>query len=181
MTVKPYEGQRPRLGQGVYIDDTALVIGNVSIGNDVSVWPMAVVRGDVHSIKIGDESNVQDGSVLHVSHAGNYSPNGFPLVIGRGVTIGHRAVVHGCSVGDSCLIGIGSILMDGAILEDRVMVGAGSLVPQGKRLASEHLYLGSPVKRVRPLKQAELDFLMYSAKHYVQLKDRHLDEWGSMD
>ena len=135
---------------------------------------MAVVRGDVEAIEIGAGTNVQDGSVLHVTHAGDYSPDGFALTIGRGVTIGHRAVVHACTVGDHCLIGIGAVLMDGAVIEDRVLIGAGSLVPPGKRLESRHLYVGSPAKKVRPLNEQELAFLIYSARHYVHLKDRYL-------
>jgi carbonic anhydrase/acetyltransferase-like protein (isoleucine patch superfamily) len=176
LTLKSFQGRRPRCGNAVYIDDNAVVIGDVTLGDDVSIWPMAVVRGDVESIEIGAGTNVQDGSVLHVTHAGNYSHDGFALSIGRGVTIGHRAVVHGCSVGDHCLIGIGAVLMDGAVIEERVLIGAGSLVSPGKRLESGHLYVGSPAKKVRPLNEQELEFLIYSARHYRDLKDRYLDE-----
>lgn len=160
----------------VYIDDHAVVIGDVTLDNDVSVWPMAVVRGDVERITIGAGSNVQDGSVLHVSHAGPYAPQSQPLTIGRGVTIGHRAVVHGCTIGDYCLIGIGSIIMDGAVLDDYVMLGAGALVTPGKRLERGHLYVGAPAKQARPLTESERDFLQYSAQHYVKLKNCYLQQ-----
>jgi carbonic anhydrase/acetyltransferase-like protein (isoleucine patch superfamily) len=174
MAIKAFEDNSPHLGQAVYIDDSAVVIGNVTLGGNVSVWPTAVIRGDVESISIGADTNVQDGSVLHVSHAGDFAPQGQPLTIGKGVTIGHKAVVHGCTVGDYCLIGIGAIIMDGAVLEDYVMLGAGALVSPGKRLAGGHLYVGAPAKPVRLLTDSEKAFLEYSAAHYVQLKNRYL-------
>lgn len=174
MAIKKFNNKLPIIGKSVYIDDSAVVIGDVTLGDDVSIWPTTVVRGDVESIIIGDSTNVQDGSVLHVSHAGKFSPQGYPLTIGKGVTIGHRAVVHACTVGDYCLVGIGAIIMDGAVLEDYVMLGAGALVPPGKRLESGYLYVGSPARQVRPLKESEKEFLEYSAEHYVHLKDQYL-------
>jgi carbonic anhydrase/acetyltransferase-like protein (isoleucine patch superfamily) len=164
------------IGCSVYIDDSAVVIGDVTLGNDVSIWPTTVLRGDVESICIGNDTNVQDGAVLHVSHAGPFTEQGHPLVIGKGVTIGHRAVVHACTIGDYCLIGIGAIILDDAVLEDYVMLGAGALVPPGKRLESGYLYVGAPAKQVRPLKDSERAFLEYSASHYVQLKNKHLKQ-----
>ena len=174
--IRKFNDKRPVMGESVYIDESAVVIGDVTLGNDVSVWPTTVIRGDVESIHIGDGSNVQDGSVLHVSHAGQFSHEGHPLVIGKGVTIGHRAVVHACRVGDYCLIGIGAIIMDDAILEDYVMLGAGALVPPGKKLESGFLYVGSPAKQARPLMDKEKEFLEYSARHYIQLKNEHLKQ-----
>jgi carbonic anhydrase/acetyltransferase-like protein (isoleucine patch superfamily) len=174
MAIKVFKNQSPQLGNAVYLDDSSVVIGEVCLGDDVSVWPMAVIRGDVAAIKIAAGTNVQDGAVLHVSHAGHYSANNHPLTIGTGVTIGHRAVVHACTVGNYCLIGIGAIIMDDAILEDYVMLGAGSLVPSGKVLTSGYLYLGSPAKQVRPLTSSEKEFLEYSAAHYVVLKNEYL-------
>ena len=176
MTIRSFNHKQPKIGDAVYIDDSAVVIGDVTLGNDVSIWPATVVRGDVESITIGDGSNVQDGSVLHVSHAGKFSPNGHPLTIGKYVTIGHKAVVHACTVGDYCLIGIGAILLDDAVLEDYVMLGAGALVPSGKRLESGYLYIGSPARQIRPLKDAEKEFLEYSAQQYVLLKNDYLNE-----
>ncbi|MDD5320218.1 MAG: gamma carbonic anhydrase family protein [Methylococcales bacterium] len=174
MSIRTFNNKHPKIGSSVYIDDSAVVIGDVSLGDDVSIWPATVVRGDVESIKIGNGTNVQDGSVLHVSHAGKFSPEGHPLTIGKGVTIGHRAVVHACTIGDYCLIGIGAIIMDDAVLEDYVMLGAGALVTPGKKLESGYLYVGSPAKQARPLSAAEKEFLEYSAQHYIQLKNEYL-------
>jgi carbonic anhydrase/acetyltransferase-like protein (isoleucine patch superfamily) len=174
VAVKAFEDKYPQLGVSVYIDESAVVIGDVTLGDDVSVWPTTVIRGDVERISIGQGTNVQDGAVLHVSHAGKFSPQGHPLTIGKGVTIGHRAVAHACTIGDYCLIGIGAIIMDDAVLEDYVMLGAGALVPPGKRLASGFLYVGAPAKQARPLSESEREFLEYSAAHYVLLKNRHL-------
>lgn len=174
MALRTFKGKHPQLGDKVYVDPTAVVIGDVTLGDDVSVWPTVVIRGDVESIRIGAGSNVQDGSVLHVSHAGDYSPSGHRLLIGKGVTIGHRAVVHGCTVGNYCLIGIGAIIMDGAVLEDYVMLAAGALVSPGKTLESGYLYVGAPARPVRALNDSEKAFLEYSYQHYVRLKDKYL-------
>ncbi|MGJ0485600.1 MAG: gamma carbonic anhydrase family protein [Methylomicrobium sp.] len=176
MTVRSFKGKQPVVGERVYIDKNATVIGEVTLGDDVSIWPSVVIRGDVESIKIGEGSNVQDGSVLHVTHYGKFTNRGFPLTIGKGVTIGHRAVAHACTIGDYCLVGIGAIIMDDAVLEDYVMLGAGALVPPGKRLESGHLYVGSPAQKKRPLTDSEKEFLEYSAAHYIQLKNEHLQE-----
>jgi len=176
VSIRRFNEKQPILGEAVFIDESAVVIGDVTIGNDVSIWPMTVIRGDVESITIGEGTNVQDGSVLHVSHAGKFSTQGHPLRIGNYVTIGHKAVVHACTIGDYCLIGIGAIIMDDAVIEDFVMLGAGSLVAPGKRLESGYLYVGSPAKQVRPLKEAEKEFLQYSAEHYIHLKNEHLKQ-----
>ena len=172
--LRHFKNSQPVIGKNVFIDESAVVIGDVLIGDDVSIWPTTVVRGDVESIRIGDGTNIQDGSVLHVSHAGDYSTEGHPLTIGKGVTIGHRAVVHACTVGDCCLIGIGAIILDDAVLEDYVMLGAGALVPPGKKLEGGYLYVGIPARQVRPLKESEKEFLEYSYKHYISLKDEYL-------
>jgi carbonic anhydrase/acetyltransferase-like protein (isoleucine patch superfamily) len=176
MTIRHYKDKTPKIGNRVYIDDSAIVIGDVSIGDDVSIWPTCVVRGDVEAISIGQGTNIQDGAVLHVSHAGDFSPQGHPLTIGNGVTIGHRAVVHACTIGNYCLIGIGSIILDDAILEDYVLLGAGALVPSGKKLESGFLYVGSPAKPARPLSTAEKAFLEYSYQHYMELKNSYLQD-----
>ena len=173
MTIRDFQSKSPEIASSAYIDEAALVIGDVSIGADSSVWPMTVIRGDVHSIKIGERTNIQDASVCHVTHDGEYSPGGFPLTVGDDCTVGHRVLLHACTVGDLCLIGMAATIMDGAVVEDKVIVGAGSLVPTGKKLESGYLYVGSPVKRVRELNEKEIAFLKYSAEHYSKLKDQH--------
>ena len=174
MNVRPFGNDQPKLGERVWVDPAAVVIGRVVIGDDASLWPMVVARGDVNSIHIGARSNIQDGSVLHVTHDGPYSPGGLPLVIGADVTVGHRVMLHACTIGDRCLLGMSSTVLDGAVLEDEVFLAAGSLVPPGKRLAGGALYKGSPAQRVRELSEEEREMLRYSAAHYVRLKDRYL-------
>jgi carbonic anhydrase/acetyltransferase-like protein (isoleucine patch superfamily) len=171
--VRPFGGEHPALGQRVWVDPAAVVIGRVDIGDDASLWPAAVARGDVNFIRIGARTNIQDGSVLHVTHDGPYSPGGLPLVIGEEVTVGHRVMLHACTIGDRCLLGMSSTILDGAVLEDEVFLGAGSLVAPGKRLQARSLYKGSPAQRVRALTAEELEMLRYSAAHYVRLKDRY--------
>ena len=174
MNVRPFLEEVPALGARVWIDPAAVVIGRVEIGDDASLWPMAVVRGDVNCIRIGARTNIQDASVLHVTHDGPYSPGGMPLLIGNEVTVGHRVMLHACTIGDHCLLGMSSTILDGAVLEEEVFLGAGSLVPPGKRLRTRSLYKGSPARRVRALSDEELQMLRYSAAHYVRLKDRYL-------
>jgi len=173
MSLRSFEGGQPVIGDDAYIDEAATVIGDVHIGTESSVWPGCVLRGDVNHIRIGARTNIQDGSILHVSHGSEYYPQGYPLLIGDEVTVGHGAVIHACSIGDRCLIGMGSIVLDGAIVEDDVMLGAGSLVAPGDHLEAGYLWLGSPARRVRKLSDKERDFLRYSAEHYVRLKNRH--------
>jgi carbonic anhydrase/acetyltransferase-like protein (isoleucine patch superfamily) len=173
MNIRPLGAHAPVLGERVYVDPQATVIGEVAIGADSSVWPMAVIRGDVNSITIGARTSVQDGAVLHVTHAGAIAPGGWPLVIGDDVTIGHHATLHGCTVGNRCLIGIGAVLLDGVVVEDEVMIGAGSLVPPRKRLPAGTLWLGNPARQARLLDARELANLAYSAAHYVRVKERY--------
>lgn len=173
--MREYRGKTPELGDNVYIDATAVVIGDVVLGDDVSVWPMTVIRGDVNSIRVGARTNIQDGSVLHVTHDGKYTPGGQKLTVGEDVTVGHRVILHACEIGDRCLIGMASTIMDAAVLESDIILAAGSLVPGGKRLASGYLYKGSPVKQARPLTAEEKESLVYSAAHYVKTKNAHQD------
>jgi carbonic anhydrase/acetyltransferase-like protein (isoleucine patch superfamily) len=174
MTIRRYLDHTPALADRVFVDDSAVVIGRVTLGEDVSIWPLTVIRGDVHDIRVGARTNIQDGSVLHNTSPDSTPPHGFPLVVGEDVTVGHRVILHGCTIGDRVLIGMGAIVMDGAIVESDSIVGAGSVVSPGKVLGSGGLYVGTPAKRVRDLRPEELDFLRYSAAHYVKLKDRHL-------
>jgi carbonic anhydrase/acetyltransferase-like protein (isoleucine patch superfamily) len=174
--IHPYQGFLPQLGDNVYVHPSACVIGDVVLDDDVSVWPGAVIRGDVNHIRIGSGSNIQDGSVLHVSHKSSWDPEGAPLLIGNNVTVGHRVILHGCSIADECLIGMGSIVMDKVVIEPRVLLGGGSLVPEGRVLESGYLYLGSPARRVRPLSERELAHFLYSAQHYIRLKNNYMAE-----
>lgn len=174
--LRSYKDLYPKIGLRVMIDATSVVIGDVRVADDVGIWPLVAIRGDVNYVQIGARSNIQDGSVLHVTHKSSYNPDGNPLTIGEDVTVGHKVMLHGCTVGNRVLVGMGSILLDGVVVEDDVMIGAGSLVPQNKRLASGFLYLGSPVKQIRPLTEAEIAGLLYSANNYVKWKDDYLDQ-----
>ncbi|UFH49410.1 gamma carbonic anhydrase family protein [Pseudomonas sp. KNUC1026] len=174
MSIRRFEQHAPQLGAKVFVDRSAVVLGDVEIGDDSSVWPLAVIRGDMHHIRIGQRTSVQDASVLHITHAGPFNPDGFPLLIGDDVTIGHKVMLHGCTLGSRILVGMGSTIMDGAVVEDEVIIGAGSLVPPGKRLESGYLYVGSPARQARELTDKERAFFTYSAANYVKLKDRHL-------
>lgn len=176
--LRAFEGLRPRLGERVMIDPTAVVLGDVTLGDDVSVWPQAAVRGDMHWIRVGERSSIQDGAILHITHAGPYNPDGWPLEIGSEVTIGHGAILHGCRIGNRVLVGMRATVMDGAVVEDEVVIAAGALVTPGKTLRGGHLYTGSPAREARPLTDRELSYFRYSADNYVRLKDRHLAETG---
>ncbi|UCC14068.1 MAG: gamma carbonic anhydrase family protein [Gammaproteobacteria bacterium] len=174
MNIRGYRKFRPQLGSRVYVDPSAVVIGRVEAGDDVSFWPTAVARGDVNEIRIGARTNIQDGTVLHVTHDGPYSPGGMPLLIGDDVTVGHQVTLHACTIGNRCLIGMQSCVMDGAVLEDEVLLGAGSLVTPGQSLSAASLYRGRPARRVRGLEPRELEMLGYMSAHYVRLKDEYL-------
>ena len=174
MPLTSYLDTRPQVGPRTYVHDSAQLIGDVQIGHDCSVWCNTVLRGDVNRIVIGNFSNIQDFSMGHVSHKNPAKPDGSPLVIGDYVTIGHSVILHGCTVGDECLIGMGSIVMDDVVIGRQVMVGAGSLVSPGKILESGYLYVGRPAVRVRALNADELAYLKYSAQHYVRVKDNYL-------
>lgn len=173
MPIRPFQGTLPDIAPTAYVDPSAVVIGRVRIGAEASLWPNVVARGDVNTIDIGARTNIQDASVLHVTHDGPWSPGGFALRIGEAVTVGHRVILHACEVGELCLIGMGAVVMDGAVIEPRVILGAGSLVPGGKRLEGGHLWVGSPARKLRPLNEQELAMLEYSAAHYVKVAGQY--------
>lgn len=173
-SVRSFKGIRPSLGDHSYIDVTATVIGDVVLGENSSVWPLCAIRGDVNSIRIGERCNIQDGTVIHVSRADEKNPDGFATLIGDDVTIGHKALLHGCTIGNRVLVGMGSIVLDGVTVEDDVMIGAGTLVTPGKTLASGFLYTGSPAKPRRALSDNEKASMVDNAAHYVKLKDEYL-------
>ncbi len=176
MTIRSYRNKTPVIGDRVFVDESAIVLGNVVIKEHSSIWPCAVIRGDMHKIRIGKRTSVQDGAVLHITHVGPYNPDGWPLIIGDDVTIGHNATLHGCTIGDKVLIGIGAIVLDGAVIEPEVLVAAGAMVPPGAHLESGYVYKGSPAKKSRPLTEKELEFFTYSSKNYMRLKEFHLEE-----
>ncbi|MBT8120823.1 MAG: gamma carbonic anhydrase family protein [Gammaproteobacteria bacterium] len=173
--IRSFEDYSPQLADSVFVDESAVVTGNVNIGEDSSIWPCCSVRGDIHSISIGARSNIQDGSILHVTHDSEFAPGGNKLTVGDDVTVGHNVVLHACTIEDLCLIGMGSVVLDGAVIQSGAMVGAGSLVPPNKVLEGGFMWLGSPVKKVRELSDREKEFLKYSAQHYVKLKNRHAE------
>jgi carbonic anhydrase/acetyltransferase-like protein (isoleucine patch superfamily) len=174
MAIRSYKGILPRLAAGVYVDEQASVIGDVEIGADSSIWPMCSVRGDVNIVRIGARTNIQDSSVIHVTHAHRGLPGGHPTVLGDDITVGHQVILHGCTVESRCLIGMGSQVLDGAILRSGVLLGAGSLVTEGKDLEGGYLWMGRPAKRVRALTPEERDWFEYAARHYVKLKNEYL-------
>jgi carbonic anhydrase/acetyltransferase-like protein (isoleucine patch superfamily) len=175
MNIRPYLDKTPLLGERSYVDPAASVIGDVVLGADVSIWPGTVVRGDVNFIRVGARTNIQDGSIVHVSHDGPHAKlGGFATVIGEDVTIGHKAIIHACRIEDAVLIGMGSIVLDGAVVKKHGFVGAGALIAPGKVVGEGELWLGNPAKKVRMLSDAEIEALYYSAQHYVRLKNQYL-------
>lgn len=177
--LRSFQGESPTVGERVFIDDSAVVIGNVTLGDDVSIWPQVAIRGDMHSIKVGNRTSVQDGCVLHITHAGPFNEAGWPLNIGSDVTIGHNATLHGCTIGNEVLIGMAATVMDGAVVEDQVVIAAGALVTPKKHLRSGFLYGGSPAREMRKLNDTEMSYFRYSAANYVKLKDQYLGDQGA--
>lgn len=180
MVMKTFRGYTPRIGQRVWVDRSAVIIGDVRIGHDSSIWPLVSIRGDMHRIRIGARTNIQDNSCLHITHASDFNIEGHPLEIGNDVTVGHMVMLHGCTIGNQVLVGMSSTILDGAIVEDKVFIGAGSLVPPGKRLETGFLYHGSPVKKVRPLTEDELNYFQYAGENYIKLKDEYLAQDESL-
>lgn len=173
-SLRAYRGVKPKLGARVYVDPAATVIGDVELGDDVSVWPGTVLRGDVERIRVGARSNLQDGAVVHVTHDGPYTHGGSPCLIGSDVTVGHGAILHACTVEDCCLIGMHATVLDGVVVRRHAFVGAGALVTPGKIVGEGELWLGNPARCVRKLTVQEIEAIAYSASHYVELKDEYL-------
>lgn len=176
--IRPFDGNWPSIAEGAWVDETAVVIGDVTLGPGASIWPHCVVRGDIHRIAIGAETNIQDGSVLHVSHDSRFLPGGAPLILHERITVGHQVVLHGCEIGALCLIGIGARVLDRAVIQPRTMLAAGALVPPGRVLEGGYLYVGAPAERTRALTDRELEYLEYVAVNYVRLAERHRSSSG---
>jgi carbonic anhydrase/acetyltransferase-like protein (isoleucine patch superfamily) len=174
MNIRPYRNRLPNVGSGVYVDEAAVVIGDVELGTDVSLWPFAVARGDVNRIVIGARTNIQDGAVLHVTHDGPYTPGGMPLIVGADVTVGHGAILHACTIEDACLIGMHATVLDGARVSRHSMIGAGTVVSPGKVIGEGELWVGNPARLLRKLTDVQIEQLYYSAQHYVRLKNEYL-------
>jgi len=168
MIVRGYEGKEPRFGQRVFVAENAAIIGDVELGDDVSIWYSATLRGDINAIRIGARTNVQDNCTIHVTHLE------WPTVVGEDVTIGHGAIVHGCTVHRGALIGMGSRVLDGAVIGESALVGAGALVPEGMQVPPRVLVVGVPARVKRPLTPEELERLDQSWRHYVDYKERYL-------
>jgi carbonic anhydrase/acetyltransferase-like protein (isoleucine patch superfamily) len=176
MPIRTYKNKSPKLAEHCYVDISSVLIGDVECAEHVSIWPLVAARGDVNYIKIGARTNIQDGTVLHVSRVSEANPLGYPLIIGSDVTVGHKCMLHGCTLGNRILVGMGAIIMDGVIVEDDVFIGAGTLVPPNKILKSGYLYKGNPAQQARPLKESEVVFLKQSALNYIKLKDEYIEE-----
>jgi len=174
MTIRNFEATSPVINKGAYVDPQSVVIGDVILGEDSSVWPLTSIRGDVNTIQIGDRTNIQDNSTLHATHDSDYHPGGIKTIIGDDVTVGHQVILHACTIGNRCLIGMGSIIMDEAVIADDVIVGAGSLVTQKSQLESGCLYIGRPARRLRALSDEEKAYIHYSAQNYVRLKNKYM-------
>lgn len=178
MALRPYRGCMPKLGSGAWVDDTAVVIGDVELGTDVSVWPFVLIRGDVNRIRIGARSNVQDATIIHVSRPTPGNEAGWPTVLGEDVVVGHRVSLHGCRIADRVLVGIGAIVLDGVEVESDVIIGAGAVVTPGKKLESGYLYVGSPARRTRELTEQERARIPKMARDYVALKSEYAAPWA---
>ncbi len=172
MAILAFQQAFPKLAAGVYIAPSADVIGDVTLGVDVSVWFNCTARGDVHAICIGDETNIQDNSVLHVTDGA------FPLRIGRRVIVGHRVIAHGCAIGDDCLIGMGAIILDGARIGDGAIVAAGAVVPEGMAVPAGMLAAGVPAKVKRPVTDLERARIAAGVRRYVELKNIYLQAFA---
>ncbi len=171
--LRPFLDKMPVVGERVYVDPACTIIGDVAIGDDASIWPGTVIRGDVNYIRIGARTNVQDGTIIHVSHDSPYNKGGYPTLIGEGVTVGHGCIIHACTIGDYCLIGMGACILDGAVIEANAFIAAGAVVGPGKVVRSGELWAGNPARLMRPLSEKDIEGLRYSADHYVKVKDQY--------
>ncbi|HJT21258.1 MAG TPA: gamma carbonic anhydrase family protein [Nitrospira sp.] len=171
--IRTFQGIKPKIPSSCFIEETGVVIGDVEMGDQCSVWFHAVVRGDVHYIRIGHRTNVQDLCMLHVTHEAH------PLIVGSDVTIGHHVVLHGCTIHDRVLVGMGAIVMDGAVIGEDSIVGAGALVTEGTIVPPKSLILGSPAKVKRPVTDGELTWIKTSAENYVKYAGQYMGKFSA--
>lgn len=179
LNIRKYNNILPIIADNCYIDNSAIIIGNVVIGENSSIWCNSVIRGDVSFIRIGSNTNIQDLTMLHVTHYrkdNNLDSPDKPLIIGNNVTVGHSCCLHACTINNNVLIGMGTTILDGAIIQPNVIIGAGSLVTPNKLIESGYLYHGNPLKQIRKLTIEEIQFIEYSAKHYIKLKNNYLNQ-----
>lgn len=173
MPIYAFQDVMPTIDSSAFIHPDAVIIGDVHIGPNSSVWPGVVIRGDVNFIRIGERTNIQDGSILHVTRPSEKHPNGIPLIIGHGITIGHQVSLHACHLMDGCMIGIGAIVLDQAIVEQQSMVGAGSLVAPRKCVHQKELWIGSPAQRLRTMSDKELNAIAATTQNYCNLAQNY--------
>jgi carbonic anhydrase/acetyltransferase-like protein (isoleucine patch superfamily) len=169
MPIEPYQTHHPQIASDTFVHHTACLIGQVTVANDSSIWPYCVLRGDVEAIYIGAHTNIQDGTIIHTTHAGPYTDSGRSTHVGDQVTVGHRCILHACTIEDRAFIGMNSTILDGAIIRSGAMIGANSLITSGQDIDGGYLWLGQPARKVRPLTQAEQDYIAYSAAHYCRV------------
>ncbi len=163
--IQSYQNHHPRFGKDVRVHDLALVIGDVVLGDDVSLWPLAVLRGDMAAIRVGNRTNIQDGSVFHAD-------TGYPAIIGEDCVVGHKACVHACTVGNRCLIGINSTVLTGAVIGDECIIGAGAVVLEGAKIPARSLVLGVPGKVIRPITDDEVKGILAGVSEYLHLREQ---------
>ena len=181
MGIRSFQNKVPSQGERVFVDPASTVIGEVTLGDDSSVWPGAVVRGDMHHIVIGARTSAQDNAVLHITHDSAFNPGGFPLTLGDDVTVGHQAMLHGCTIGDGSLIGIGSIVLNGAAIGGRCLIAANPLIPEGKEIPARSVVMGSPGRVVREVTERDLEFITGPAARYVANWKRYRDTMRADD
>ena len=169
MAIRSYRSITPTFDSSVYVDESAVLVGDIKLGEQSSIWPLVAARGDVNIIRIGNRTNVQDGSVLHVTRKSKQNPMGFPLIVGDDVTVGHKCMLHGCQLGNRILVGMGAIIMDGAVVQDDVFIGAGSLIAPNKVLESGYLYVGNPAVKKRLQFCTTSQFLSHTREHWLNI------------
>ncbi|ABK43956.1 transferase hexapeptide repeat [Magnetococcus marinus MC-1] len=181
MPLYPFAGRWPSVDPSAFVHPDAVIIGDVAIGPESSIWPGVVIRGDVNHIRIGARTNIQDGSVLHVTRGKPDKPAGLPLILGDDITIGHRVTLHACTLKSGCMVGMGATVMDGVVIESGAMVAAGAMVTPGKQIATGELWMGSPAKLARPIRATEAQEITATTQNYIKLGQHYLQELAALN